>query len=132
MTQPSTRPVTITGAEQALSLAIWSVPIQPAGVDKLALVVYAGSMTARHGPCWHVGWCHCEPCATWTDEYECDQRVLVTLDGQFLLHVRPSSFAPLDPDDERVPAILRPCQGCTAEPGQECDPSCLADQTRRP
>ena len=129
MTETTTKPVKIATAEQAVALTNREgISFRLIGLESVFLVAYAGSLVEHRGPCWHVGWCNCEPCSTWTGEGSCDQRVLVTLDAVTLLHVGSSSFTVLDVEDDQVPAIVRFCAGCNAEAGEECRYGCLASE----
>lgn len=117
----------IATAEQALTLATGrGVPMRGATLEGVDLVAYAGSLREQRGPCWQVGWCDCGPCTDQARGASCTRRVLVTLDGTLMQHVRAFSVSELHPD--QVPPALRPCAGCQAEPGQPCHPFCLSGE----
>ena len=97
------------------------------------LVAYAGSMTERHGLCWLVAQPavrHFRPCQCRSCLQTGSHSILVCMDRTMIDHVRSTSYEVLDLHDERVPAILRPCQGCGAEPGQSFDLFCLSSQAQ--
>ncbi|MEJ5869426.1 hypothetical protein WDV85_16975 [Pseudokineococcus sp. 5B2Z-1] len=108
MSNNEERPVRIT-ARQAAQMV-------DGGADTTVLpflVTYHGSLVDLHGEAWHIGDCVCAECygAGWAVR----RHALVTLAGDLLSHVGPTSWTPVveeppcmhpDPEDGA------PCPGC--------------------
>ena len=77
------------------------------------LVNYSGSLVEYHGEAWHIGDCLCVWCygAGWAVR----RSALVTVAGDLLSHVGPTSWTPVTED--------LPCLQPDPAPGAEC-PTC--------
>ena len=76
------------------------------------LVTYHGSLVDYHGEAWHIGDCVCVWCygAGWAVR----RHALVTLAGDLLSHVGPTSWIPVVED---LPCLLPDPQGEASCPG---------------